>query len=213
MRIRFKDTTEAKISALAIVEQGEFVPEISGFTTIEIGERPSASIEYLMVDLTDPANPAWYEMDAAEKAQHDSSRVLALKVQKITETKTATYLHIVAHMPEWRQLRWTKYIELFEKVQGGGTLTSTESFIYDGMVEVDKGETPLSVYQVAVNALLWMHQNITVCTMAENAILGINIDNYEPVTEPDGNILSPLDQALRAINESPMPSFIAWNIN
>jgi hypothetical protein len=49
--------------------------------------------------------------------------------------------------------------------------------------------------------------------MAENAILGINIDNYEPVTEPDGNILSPLDQALRAINESPMPSFIVWNIN
>lgn len=83
-----------------------------------------------------------------------------LKLEKLNQLKVCTRAYITSdspnekRMPEWRQVRWLRYADMYEKKAGGGVLTARETSEYNAMIAA--GETELSVYNDILAAVNWI---------------------------------------------------------
>jgi hypothetical protein len=81
-----------------------------------------------------------------------------VKLKIVSDLEINTYNYVITYMPEWRQLKWDKYIGLHEKITSGSKLSDYESQFYNSFPE--DSETYSECYINALKAMAW----ISLCT-------------------------------------------------
>lgn len=128
--------------------------------------------------------PAW--ISEAEGQYTLTIDINDLKIAKIAKLQSLTTNAIFKYMPEWRQQRWSIFAEIYEKKKDKLKTTDREQIIYDGMIDISKGETEDSVYSKVVAATTWLHQCLLIHNNIESAILALSdpIEVLQYNTEP-----------------------------
>ncbi len=114
------------------------------------------------------------------------STFIEVLTQMVTNLKIATYDHIVKleYMPEWRQTKWDKYIDLFERDSAGEILSVYNQGFFEGFP--DAPETPLECYTNALLAMNWILECTTSHNIKENELMSAtNMEELLAVTNPD----------------------------
>lgn len=107
------------------------------------------------------------------------------KTQRLDQIKGLTYTTIVAEMPEWRQIRWNKYIDLHRLVLASSVedLEAIDQTYYNNFP--NSGETNATCYDDCLSALSWILQCISANDAKEEEIdLAVNAAGVIGVQDP-----------------------------
>jgi len=133
---------------------------------------------------------------------YEAAYIVYHKGKKLNQLKACTRECITSdspnekRMPEWRQIRWMRYADMYEKKAGGGTLSARETAEYNSMIGAS--ETELSVYNDCVAAINWMG----LCIAANDA-MEAQIKACTNITELDAIDLT----------TCPYPAWEDWGLN
>jgi len=129
----------------------------------------------------------YHKYSYLEDAFHNGELTfIEVLTQVVTDLKIATYNHVVKleHMPEWRQTKWDKYIDLYERNIAGETLSVYNQSFFDGFP--DPPETPLDCYNNALLAMNWILECTVAHNIKENELMSAtNMEELLAVTNPD----------------------------
>lgn len=107
-----------------------------------------------------------------------------VKEFRLNAVKQTTYKTITRHMPEWKQIRWNRYMELHEKVVAGAALDALEQAAYD--MFPDAGETHEQCYGHCRTAARWILQCIVQNDLKEEEIRKArSIKTVKAIKDPD----------------------------
>lgn len=114
-----------------------------------------------------------YTVEAAQDAGIPDDVILAAaKMACYKLCKAAVYKHVVVYMPEWRQIKWRNFMTIYEKQQGGATLSDVETAIINQMCGKDN-PTQSEIdeqYNNCLSALGWINNCILQCDNKETAV-------------------------------------------